>query len=59
MTPFSDHYAGHITRIDKCGDGTLSICFWAKREESITRVLHATPESYLEEFPGNAIEVTP
>lgn len=59
MTPFSDHYAGNITRIDKWTDGTLSICFWAKREESMTEVLHATPENYLAEFPGHPIEVTP
>lgn len=59
MTPFPDHYVGNITRVDKLADGAISICFWAKREGSITEVLHATPEDYLAEFPGHAIEVKP
>jgi hypothetical protein len=59
MTPFPDHYVGNITRVDKLADGAISICFWAKRDESIIEVLHASPDSYLEEFPGNTIEVTP
>ncbi len=59
MTPFPDHYAGCITRIDKSFDGSLSLYFWAKREGVMAEVLYASPEAYLAEFPGKEIVVTP
>lgn len=57
MKPFPSSYVGRITQITKRSDGSLSLNYWARRDDGVVEVIWSSVEAYQAEFPGRPIEV--